>query len=85
MWTKKEMSGGIDSIHTKNGQDFFALLTKAWATPLSFLLTWEKEQDCSKPIIDLQSLIIWPKLDRLDPSLDKALNTISKSHSTTHC
>ena len=38
------MSGGMDSIQTDKGEDFLALLAKAWATPLLCHLTWEKEQ-----------------------------------------
>ena len=38
------MSGGMDSIQTDKGEDFLALLAKAWATSLLCRFTWEKEQ-----------------------------------------
>ena len=38
------MSSGTDSIQTDKGEDFLALLAKAWATSLLCRFTWEKEQ-----------------------------------------
>ena len=76
------MSSGTDSIQTDKGEDFLALLAKAWATSLLCRFTWEKEQvkkKKKKPIRDLQSFTMCPILDRSEQSLDNAFTIFSES------